>query len=277
VVVFGFLLWLNMSRIGDVTAEPPPKAKSESEAIEPVVAGAQPVKVTVPDQKRRPVAPAPAPAPEPTPAVAVAPPAPTPEPAPVVPETPAPVVAGGPKAPAPLYPKEPPPPPVAAELPVSPAPAPVKPAIIGAAAVTPHEPVTQIDGVEVRPAKVISPAARLAAADAALLAQVDSTAPQTPPPLTGRTPVEEPDAVEQDQSALAKDPNTVEIESGKKTWIAIHSGTGALLYEDYLYPSARPMRLPAGKYRIEIRDAEGVEIRRAGRTIAYTVGGIVLE
>ena len=64
----------------------------------------------------------------------------------------------------------------------------------------------------------------------------------------------------------------------KKTWIVIRSAPGAIpIFEDFLYPSVRPMRLPAGKYVIEVRDDEAVEIRKAGLPIAYTAGGLKLE
>ena len=298
VVVFGLLLWLNMSRIGNVADKPLPRAGTQSEGIERVVAGAQPVKVDGPPKARRiveaPVAPesavvAPAlvaasqPA-EPAQDGAVAPP--TAEESPVATTA---AVPSSSQAPAPVYPKDPPPPiiktppPVKAAPPVAVATSSVLsvPPIIGA---TPPVavPVTTTDGVEVRTARVISPAAKIATNDAALLAQVETaeSAPQTPPPLTELTPApeaEEPE-VAQDSSPLAKDPNTIEIEPVKKTWLVVRREAGGLpVYEDYLYPSARPMRLPSGKYFIEARDADAIEIHRAGKTIPYVTGGVVVE
>jgi hypothetical protein len=144
----------------------------------------------------------------------------------------------------------------------------------------PQPAVTKIDGIEVRPAKVISPVARLSTSDTAALAKIDGgvppTAPQAAPPLTDLTPLDSPDETE--ESPLAKDPNTIEIEPLKKTWVVIRSSSGAApVFEDYLYPSARPMRLPAGKYVIEVKEADAVEIRKSGRSIAYTAGGVRLE
>ena len=293
-VVFAFLLWLNMSRIGEVAATPAPKPDDEKEAIEPVIAGAQPVKVAIAAPVKRPI---PQPTPEPAPSVAQA----APEPAPPMPKVAAepavapPVVASSHQAPAPVYPKDPPPPlPTPAPIvkpPVFVAKMPERTPIIGSSppVVPPAPPqpepavpagerpaaISQINGVEVRTARVISPVARLASNDAALLAQPES-APQTPPPLVV-TPIDEPES-DGDNSPLAKDPNTIEIEPMKKTWLVIRDTTGTTtLFEDYLYPSPRPMRLPAGKYVIEVRDADAVEIRRAGQTIAYTAGGLRLE
>ncbi len=257
VVVFAFMVWLNMSRIGGGPSVPPPKPGTDKEAIEPATAGTLPEKVNVElPARHRSVSPAVPMQPEP-PAVVQS--NPQPEPAPHVPTA---VVASG-QAPLPVYPKIAPPP-----LPASRPAVTKEPPSIGVG------PVTRIDGIEVRTAKVISPVARLASNDAALLSQVES-APQTPPPLVGLEPIEESDG---DDSPLANDPNTVEIESSKKTWIVIRSAPGGSpIFEDFLYPSVRPMRLPAGKYVIEVRDDDAVEIRKAGHPIAYTTGGLKLE
>jgi cytoskeleton protein RodZ len=300
VVVFGFLLWLNMSRIGDGGNKPMPKAGTQAEGIEPVVAGAQPVKVSGPTTAPRPSVPPQVPAVAEAVAAPVSEPVPPVEPPvaeePVVVAAVPPPPSSGNQAPAPVYPKDPPPPivktpppfkvPAAAPVAVAvPAVAPKSPIIGATTSLTPPpvaEPVTTIDGVEVRTARVISPAAKIATNDAAMLANVENaeSAPQTAPPLTGLTPVEEPEASEvpQDSSPLAKDPNTVEIEPVKKTWVVVRREAGGPpVYEDFLYPSARPMRLPAGKYFIEARDADAIEIRRAGKTIPYLTGGVRIE
>ena len=52
---------------------------------------------------------------------------------------------------------------------------------------------------------------------------------------------------------------------------------GQKFYEDYLYPTAKPMRLPAGRYFIELRDADGVEISRNGKRIACAAPGVAIE
>ena len=265
VTVSVFMLWLNMSRIRDVSSVSAQQLGRERDAVEPVSAGAQPVKTksaapveNTSDAQEAVSVP-----------VALDPPIEPPQPA--IPEViPPPVAVASNQPPLPVYPKDAPPP-----LPtvIRRAPTPVVKPIAA------HEPVTNIDGVEVRAAKVISPVARIASNDAAFLASVDNgaTAPQTAPPLIGLTPVEAPDA-DADDSPLAKDPNTIEIEPIKKTWIVIRGVTGTgTIFEDYLYPSARPLRLPAGKYIIEVRENDAVEIRKAGHLIAYTAGGLKLE
>lgn len=267
VTVSAFMLWLNMSRIRDVSSFPDAQQGRAREAVEPLNVGAQPVKATVANPGGNgSVAQVEASVPAP-----IEPPI-----QPAVPEVIPPPVASN-QAPFPVYPKDAPPP---VPTVIRRAPAPVA-KLIGNAAESDvaHEPVTSIDGVEVRAAKVISPVARLASNDAAFLASVDNgaTAPQTAPPLVGLTPVDAPE-VDEDQSPLAKDPNTIEIEPIKKTWIVIRRVTGTSpIFEDYLYPNTRPMRLPAGKYIIEVRENDAVEIRKAGQMIAYTAGGLKLE
>ncbi len=157
---------------------------------------------------------------------------------------------------------------------------PEPPAVAKVEEAPPLPAVTKIDGIEVRPAKVISPVARLSSSDGDVLAKIDAsepaTAPQTPPPLTDLTPLDT--AEDEEESPLAKDPDTIEIEPLKKTWIVIRTAPGAVpIFEDYLYPSARAMRLPAGKYIIEAREADAIEIRKSGRTIAYTAGVLRVE
>ena len=76
----------------------------------------------------------------------------------------------------------------------------------------------------------------------------------------------------------ADDLNTILLEPKRKTWVVIRGGPGGQpLYEDYLYPTAKPMRLPAGRYFIELRDADAVEISRNGKRIAYTAPGVAIQ
>ena len=275
VVVFGVLLWTNMSRLGDAASSPPPKAGDENDAIEIV-----PLKVDATSNARRPES-------ErstnhsPVKSVVVA------KQETSEPGTPAgidrasvPGVASGGQAPQPVYPNG------TSASAVRSARAPGitdEHPPVSTQPLTTIRAVTEIDGVEVRSAKVISPAARLASNDAALLSQVDhsaETAPQTAPPLVGLTPLDGSEVPDDsaDDSPLAADPNSVEIEPLKKTWVVIRTTAGGSpIFEDYLYPSARAMRLPAGKYFIEARETDAIEIRRSGKAVAYTAGGVRVE
>ncbi len=144
---------------------------------------------------------------------------------------------------------------------------------------------------EIPRARPVSPVAELAADDAAALAQLTPTAPRAipvkkeaapavvapPAAVANATPPAAP-ADEEDNSPLAADPNTIVIEPRRKAWIVIRNGPGGQpLYEDFLYPSAKPMRLPAGRYFIELKEPDSVEISRNGRNIAYNAPGVLLE
>lgn len=115
-------------------------------------------------------------------------------------------------------------------------------------------------------ARPISPVATIAANDSALLADIPVAAkPVTPPPASVVS-------VNQDDS------DVVLLEPRKKTWVVIRSGPGGQpLFEDYLYPSIRPMRLAPGKYYIELREADAVAIVRNGKRISYVAPGVLVQ
>ena len=118
-------------------------------------------------------------------------------------------------------------------------------------------------------ARPISPVAKISSGDADALAEL--TPPPAHPAPIGAAPAEEtnvPDA----------DADTIILEPIKKTWVVIRTGPGGQpLFEDYLYPSAKPMHLPAGRYFIELKSADAVEISKNGKRIAYSAPGIVVQ
>ena len=179
--------------------------------------------------------------------------------------------------------------PATAVEPIRTKPAPTAPAEIAQAPVLPTEdvpprpkiismpePVAAVPG-EIPRARPISPVARISATDSAALAELGPARPRvisqgsaTPPPA--------PPTIPEDDGALAADPNTIVLEPKRKTWVIIRAGPGGqTLFEDYLYPAAKPMRLPKGRYFIELRDAEAVEISRAGKPVGYSSPGVLLE
>jgi cytoskeletal protein RodZ len=114
---------------------------------------------------------------------------------------------------------------------------------------------------EIPRAKPVSPAAALAANDSAALSDVVVVArpPAAPPPLVA-------------------DPDAIILEPKLKTWIVIRNGPGGEpLFEDFLYPSARAMRLPAGRYFIELKDPSAVTIMKNGQRVAYSAPGVVVQ
>ena len=116
-------------------------------------------------------------------------------------------------------------------------------------------------------AKPISPVASIAANDSALLADIPVAA--------------KPAAVAPQPSVVSvnkDDSDVVLLEPRRKTWVVIRSGPGGQpLFEDFLYPNTRPMRLPAGKYYIELREADAVAIVRNGKRISYVAPGVLVQ
>lgn len=122
---------------------------------------------------------------------------------------------------------------------------------------------------EIPKARAISPVARIARNDADALADF----PATKPLITAQ------ESIAPERTPLgAENPNTITLESKRKAWVIIRNAPGGQpLFEDFLYPTARPMRLPAGRYFIEIKDADAIEISRNGKRIAYTSPGVTIQ
>jgi cytoskeletal protein RodZ len=117
-------------------------------------------------------------------------------------------------------------------------------------------------------ARPISPVASIAANDGALLADI----PVPTRPATATAPPPSVVSVNKD------DADVVLLEPRRKTWVVIRSGPGGQpLFEDYLYPNTRPMRLPVGKYYIELKEADAVAIVRNGKRISYVAPGLLVQ
>jgi len=134
---------------------------------------------------------------------------------------------------------------------------------------------------EIPRARPISPVAKISASDSDALADLGPARPRVIAPGSATPPPSAPPVVPaniDDDSGLAADPNTIVLEPKRKTWVIIRAGPGGqTLFEDYLYPAAKPMRLPKGRYFIELRDAEAVEISRDGKPVGYSSPGVLLE
>lgn len=118
-------------------------------------------------------------------------------------------------------------------------------------------------------AKPVSPVASIAANDADLLSEI---AVPARPAATSNPPPASVVSVNKDES------DVVLLEPRKKTWVVIRSGPGGQpLFEDYLYPNTRAMRLPPGKYYIELREADAVAIVRNGKRISYVAPGVLVQ
>ena len=49
------------------------------------------------------------------------------------------------------------------------------------------------------------------------------------------------------------------------------------IFEDYLYPSAPPLKLRGTRFFVEVRDQTAVQIRKNGNPIAYQAPGISIQ
>ncbi|MEO6739253.1 MAG: helix-turn-helix domain-containing protein [Chthoniobacteraceae bacterium] len=136
---------------------------------------------------------------------------------------------------------------------------------------------TPADG-EIPRARAVSPVARIAATDSDALAEIGVPKPRIISTGTVATPPPAPSVPIEEESSAAANPDATVIESKRKTWVVIRTGPGGqALFEDYVYPGAKPLRLPKGRYFIELKDAEAVEITRNGRRVGYSSPGILLE
>ena len=125
---------------------------------------------------------------------------------------------------------------------------------------------------EIPRARPISPVAKIAAADSDVLADLSPPKPR----VISRGAVAAP--AKEENSALAADSNTTVLEAKRKSWVTVRTGPGGqTLFEDYLYPTTKPLRLPKGRYFIELRDADAVAITRNGQRIRYSQPGVAVE
>jgi cytoskeleton protein RodZ len=117
-------------------------------------------------------------------------------------------------------------------------------------------------------ARPISPVASIAANDSALLADI-------PVPARAANPAVPPPSV---VSVNKDEADVVLLEPRRKTWVVIRPAPGGQpMFEDYLYPNTRPMRLPPGKYYIELKEADAVAIVRNGKRISYVAPGVLVQ
>ena len=155
--------------------------------------------------------------------------------------------------------------PSAATEPARPAPVAPRPAIIS----VPDAASTAAG--EIPRARPISPVATIAATDADVLADLSPPKPRVISPASSAL-------TEDEAGGTPADPNATILEAKRKTWVVVRTGPGGQsLFEDFIYPGAKPLRLPKGRYFIELRDAEAVEITHRSQRVGYTSPGVLLE
>ena len=154
--------------------------------------------------------------------------------------------------------------------------APPRPALISTPSIaTPAAP----GDPEIPRARPISPVGKLAATDSDLLAEMSPPKPRIVSRGTVAAPAPTVSPVaEEENNTLAANPNTIVLEPKRKSWVVIRTGPGGqVLFEDYLYPTAKPLRLPPGRYFIELKDADAVDITHKAQRVGYSSPGVLLE
>ena len=73
--------------------------------------------------------------------------------------------------------------------------------------------------------------------------------------------------------------NEIEIGAEKKTWVTIRrdDATSPPVFEDYIYPSARPLKLKGVRFFIQAREPGAVQILKNGAPIAYQAPGVTIQ
>ena len=99
----------------------------------------------------------------------------------------------------------------------------------------------------------------------------------SPAPADAPAPVPNPD---RDLiTAMPVQMNDVEISVAKTTWVRIRKDdpNSKPIFEDYLYPHTRGLKLKGTRFLIEARDPGSVEIRKNGDPIAYQSPGVTIQ
>ena len=93
------------------------------------------------------------------------------------------------------------------------------------------------------------------------------------------TPLAIPSAESPTAVAPAGGMNEILVASVKKTWITVRRDDPKAppIFEDYLYPGIRPLRLRGTRFFIEARDPSAVQITKNGLPIAYQAPGVPIQ
>jgi cytoskeletal protein RodZ len=231
--------------------------------------------------------PVPAPAtPAPAPARAViAPAAATPAPAPVVAPAPAPAPAQVAVAATPF--------PRPQQIAATPAPQPPlvapTPLLVRAAAPTPRVAApTPLTFQPTNPAAATPAPVRATPAPTVQLAtatpgQLPSVA-RTEPPRNSDQDFVRPTPVNPTTDPSTRPPassglNEVQVAVVKKTWVTVRKDDpkAAPIFEDYIYPSANPLKLKGARFFIDARDPNSVQITKNGLPYAYQAPNIPVQ
>jgi hypothetical protein len=73
--------------------------------------------------------------------------------------------------------------------------------------------------------------------------------------------------------------NEVQVATLKKTWVTVRKDDpkAAPIFEDYVYPSASPLKLKGARFFIDARDPAAVQITKNGLPYAYQAPNVPVE
>jgi len=93
----------------------------------------------------------------------------------------------------------------------------------------------------------------------------------TPTPVATSDPTTHP--------ANASGVNEVQVATVKKTWITVRKDDpkAAPIFEDYVYPSANPLKLKGARFFIEARDPAVMQITKNGLPYAYQAADVPVQ
>ena len=93
------------------------------------------------------------------------------------------------------------------------------------------------------------------------------------------TPVPVPTTADGASSVPPSGVNEILVATVKKTWITVRKDNPKAppIFEDYLYPGIRPLKLRGARFFIEARDPDSVQITKNGLPIAYQAPGVAIQ
>ena len=99
----------------------------------------------------------------------------------------------------------------------------------------------------------------------------------TAPAVPAVPPAPNPDRDVVTPQAVAM--NEIEVGAEKKTWVTIRRDdpNSQPVFEDYIYPSARPLKLRGVRFFIQAREPGSVQIFKNGAPIAYQAPGVTIQ
>jgi cytoskeletal protein RodZ len=92
------------------------------------------------------------------------------------------------------------------------------------------------------------------------------------------TPVD-PSADPASRQSLPGGVNEVQVAAVKKTWVTVRRDDpkAAPIFEDYIYPSANPLKLKGARFYIDAREPNAVQITKNGLPFAYQAPNVPVQ